>query len=170
MKSNKRGVTLIELIVALAILTVIIAVGFSFYFFGSKTFSRGETIASIQFDVRMSTDFITREVRNATEVELISIPGTFDTNYHYIYIEGAKLKHQFNGTVQEKTSAIIQASTPMFSLEELANGRNQIEFTMKGSKTTTQGIQAYEATTKVFLNNVSGITPSQNQAIKYKKP
>jgi prepilin-type N-terminal cleavage/methylation domain-containing protein len=73
MKDN-RGVTLIELVIAIAILTSIVFAITSFYVSGVKGFARETTTASNQTEVRRLSNQIAREIRRSKEV--INYMGT----------------------------------------------------------------------------------------------
>ncbi len=67
MKDN-RGMTLIELVVAIAILTSIVLAITSFYVSGVKGFARETTTASNQTEVKRLSNEIARELRRSKEV------------------------------------------------------------------------------------------------------
>lgn len=91
---KNKGVTLIELIVALAILTVVIGSAYSLNQFGSKYFSLGGDKSDIQTSLRLTANIITKETRNAEQMTLIDAVGidslltggvSFDLTKKYIY-------------------------------------------------------------------------------------
>ena len=91
MKDN-RGVTLIELVIAIAILTSIVFAITSFYVSGVKGFARETTTASNQTEVRRLSNQIAREIRRSKEV--INYMGTqlviVDSNNNVVtYYRGA---------------------------------------------------------------------------------
>lgn len=67
MRDNK-GLTLIELVVAIAIISSIIMAISSFYISGVKGFARETTTASNQTEVRRVSNEIAREIRRASVV------------------------------------------------------------------------------------------------------
>jgi prepilin-type N-terminal cleavage/methylation domain-containing protein len=67
MKWNARGVTLIELILATALVSVILGVAFMFYYFGTVSFENESTSANNQQNLRLVMNEITREIRNTTD-------------------------------------------------------------------------------------------------------
>lgn len=78
MKDNK-GVTLIELVVAIAILGTILASIYSFYLVGIKGFSRETTTATNQVSVRRASNDIAREIRRAVTISPDPLPGETET-------------------------------------------------------------------------------------------
>jgi prepilin-type N-terminal cleavage/methylation domain-containing protein len=164
---NQKGISLAELIVVMALLSMVLALGYSYYFFGSRTFSTGESQSNMQRDIRQSASFITSELRYATSIEMVGTPTpTSGDGYHYISIEGSRIKHtDTTGNVAYKTAAVLQELTPMFTLK-LENGRNIMHFKLIG----TNGSQTYELETKVLLYNAKNQAGAYNQGIKYQKP
>ncbi len=88
---NQKGLSLVELLVGMAILSIVLAFGFLFYSFGVETFSKGGKNSDSRQNIRLAANFITQELRYATHVELLDeIPSTFLTDYNYIYVDDVK--------------------------------------------------------------------------------
>lgn len=86
---NRNGVTLVELLVVLGIIGIVAIIAFSIYLFSARTYAKGTDQSSAQFDVRMTADYITREVRYATEVEILNgaadVPAIITSDDIYIF-------------------------------------------------------------------------------------
>ena len=78
MKDNK-GVTLVEVVVAISITSIILISIYSFYISGVKSYARETTKASNQVSVRRVSNAIGKEIRKASSV-LITDPGVANTN------------------------------------------------------------------------------------------
>jgi len=94
-KNYNKGVTLIELLIALAIIGILLTTAFMFFMFGNKTFSMGTNQYNTQADLRIANDYIVKAIRFATAVELGGTPGTIaqTDKYDYIYLNGDTLIH-----------------------------------------------------------------------------
>lgn len=96
-KANK-GFTLIEIIITLAIAVVVTVFAFSVHRFALVTSAQGKSQSDVQFDARMTADFITREVRFASQVEILatasSIPDPVTTEDCYIYRDAGNIIYQ----------------------------------------------------------------------------
>lgn len=164
---QNEGLTFVEVLIALSLLGVVLLLGYSFFFFGSNTFAKGESRSNMQRDIRQTAAFFTSEVRYATEIELVNTPTpTTGDGYNYISVENSRIKYTDPaGNVTYKTNAVITELTPMFTLT-LENDRNLLQFRLEG----TIGSQTYELETKALLYNVRGQAGASNQGFKYKKP
>jgi prepilin-type N-terminal cleavage/methylation domain-containing protein len=76
LKTNK-GVTLIELIVSLMILSIALLIAYSLFFFGNRTFSKGVDQFNVQSNIRLASDYITSQIRYATDIQIL---GSMDSN------------------------------------------------------------------------------------------
>lgn len=94
---NKRGVTLIELVIVIGILGIVLSAAYSFNLFGIKTYSMGQSQWNLQSNARMVSDLITREVRYVTEVELSEQTPALGDGYCYIRTEGNAVKYYKDG-------------------------------------------------------------------------
>jgi prepilin-type N-terminal cleavage/methylation domain-containing protein len=63
--SNRSGFSLIELIVVIAILSIVITSAFSLFSFGNTIFRKGSSQYNVQADLRLASDFITNQLRYA---------------------------------------------------------------------------------------------------------
>ncbi|MBS3885463.1 MAG: prepilin-type N-terminal cleavage/methylation domain-containing protein [Dethiobacter sp.] len=74
------GLSLIELLVTLSLLSVVLASGYGFYAFVANTFARGEQQTNLQQAVGAAVDYINDELRNVTQIEIISVGSVLATN------------------------------------------------------------------------------------------
>lgn len=83
------GLTVVELMLALAILLLVLAGGYSFLFFGWSSFDRGTDRAVVQNNLRMAAEQITKEVRYASSIEIIDssmVPDPVSNDDIFIFI------------------------------------------------------------------------------------
>ena len=83
---NKRGMTLVEIIVAIAIVGIISTVIASVFIFGNKSYNRSETRSIRQMDVRLVAQTISKELRYAYAIVLFDNKN-FEVEYEYIYLD-----------------------------------------------------------------------------------
>lgn len=145
---SSQGVTIIELMIALAIFGLVISVAFSIQSYGIASFSRGESLVTRQQNMRMVTRILSEEVRFAREV--VVVDSQTDPGYVYFWAD--------DGSILKRTEAeteIILSSTKntSYSLEfnvtpkegEDEKDPRIVEITVRSE--SPQGV--YEVTTSV---------------------
>lgn len=132
-KINNKAVTLIELVVALAILLIVLVLSFSIFIFNLRSFERGEIRSEVQNDVRMVSDLITYEIRNARDISFDNASLSEDLNLSEIQ---SKYK-----SIDFMSFEIIEEDSHFF-----------LEYKIIGYKDKYD--TKYEVSSKVFLNNI----------------
>lgn len=88
-----QGLTLIELLIVLMMLSFVLFIGYSLYFLGVKSFTSGINKSDAQFEARKALQTITTNARTTTKVRLLNaLPGTLNAGYQYFYIDNGLLK------------------------------------------------------------------------------
>ncbi|QGG46576.1 PilW family protein [Heliorestis convoluta] len=165
---NNKGVTLVELLVGIALLSLVMTLGYSFYFFGYNSFATGEVRSDVRQNIRFAADFITQELTYATHVQVLSfIPDEdfLEDDYHYIYVKEGQLTHReaFGeelapfGNIADRVTLDENLS---FSLES-----HLISFEIKNNSIE----DSYSiATTVRFLNHLEEAVGNAGIAVAYK--
>jgi prepilin-type N-terminal cleavage/methylation domain-containing protein len=83
---NQKGFTLVELMVVLALLGIVLGLGYMFLNFGVMSFNRGERHAIAQQAARITSVYITNELRFAREIEINPVEETMESGYRYFYL------------------------------------------------------------------------------------
>lgn len=166
----ENGFSLVELLVALSILGIVLAMGYSYFFFGSNTFRIGGNQSNLQRNIRLASDFITRELRYATCVSILSssnddCESCANENQHsYIYLENGIIMH--NGVAI--ADAVIESL--VFTYKELDDAY-LIDFVVDGL--SSDGRQSYSLESDVFLVNMQAppsVADNAESVICYRKP
>ncbi len=111
MINNKKGVTLIELIIVIAILSIVIIMGYSVYFFGIKNFTTQTSSLNNQSNVRYAVSLISKEIRKAHTVE---------TSSNELEIDGTvKYKLENNAIMEYGNELVIDIAS--FKVEKVGN-------------------------------------------------
>lgn len=174
----KKGFTLIELVVILALFSVVMLVGMSFLIGSKNSFQRSQDASEIHYEVRKASDFIRDEIRNATMVSLEAIPAVPDVAFEYLYVSGGQLIHVTGGVASVRTRDILIDDAAMFTIEQAINGNNSITYTINASLTSSTGTRTYNAPTTIHLNNIEeylgdrgySYSNESGQCIRYTKP
>lgn len=102
LKTESKGVTLIELVIVLALMGIVTAAIFSFYSFSVDTFNTAKNKSDIQQDILIAANFITNELRTATDVYISYGEVPINDNgigYAYIKLKNNQLVHGYGDTV-----------------------------------------------------------------------
>lgn len=167
---KKQGVTLIELIIVVAIIGIVITLGFSFVIFGQNVFGKGSTQAEIQSELRLASDIVKNELRYATMVELIPAVGTVVNGSSYIYINGNRLIYDKVDSVgvvtsRELTGPNIINTTAAFTLNTAVGGVNSININLESE---ARG-QQFAVTSEILLKNIKNLAAKSDFVIRFIK-
>ena len=115
-RRNKNGFTLIELVAAIAIAAIVGTMTATMFMFPMRMLGNGEDLSDVQFNLRMTSDIITNEVRLATGVEILpasfSVPTTIANDDKYIFVNSS----QGTLVVRDKTGDHVQFRADNFEL------------------------------------------------------
>lgn len=154
---GNRGLSLIELMIAASLLVIVLAIGYGFYFFGLTSFTSAESRSDVQQNIRMATDFITREVRFASSMELldaatvIPAPEHVGDGVHYILLSGNAIEHRAKN-VSRIIPGVISGSVS-FDLSFAKSGSHDDMLLIQVSGTGS-GLQSYQLSSEIFLENL----------------
>lgn len=96
---KSKGVTLVELIVAIAIFTIVIGGAYSIFGFGNTTYYNGVKQYDLQSSIRLANDYITQQLRYAMSIEIknsgFTVPAqsTLEPYQNYLYVDGTSIVH-----------------------------------------------------------------------------
>jgi prepilin-type N-terminal cleavage/methylation domain-containing protein len=105
--SDNRGLTLIEVVISISILTIVISIIFSFMDFSVRSFEAGVDQVDEQGALRITALKLTDELRNVFEIELKSNTQNI-TKSSYIYLDGSTLTLNQNSSVILLSEPVIQ--------------------------------------------------------------
>ncbi len=109
---QENGFTLIEVLAAITLYAVLLGSFFSLYIYSVNTYRVGSNLLDLQQNVRVATDFITRELRYAHALQLIN-----DHEIRYSCPAGIK------NTIKYKNGEIVQL---------ISNTETKIAYDMEG--------------------------------------
>lgn len=138
---KRNGITLVELILTIAIFSIVIQVVYSIFFVGQKSFATSRNIGFAQQEARNPLDYINRELKTSKSIHLGQLPTEFP--YHKLYLVDGKLiietfvSADSTPTTQSLFNGIESISFyPMWidkATDELDYNRISIEITSKES-------------------------------------
>lgn len=101
---DRKGVTLVELLVTLVILGIAISAIASFFLATQKMSIYESDQRDAQSEVRLAMDAMLKEVRYATDVVLVSAADAEDVSINSIYLKNGDLVFKKNGSVAKTIS------------------------------------------------------------------
>lgn len=176
---KNRGFTLIELIIVMALITLVSTAAYSVFGFANKTYKNGTEQYDIQSDQRIISDSISDSLKYAYNIEILndisnesSVKITDSTNplygYNYIFLqyddknangvcddnEGIAIrKITFNPSTNIYTSSVIShtnISGLVYNLIFSYSGESTIKFDLSSSKDSKE---KYSLNTKIDVMN-----------------
>lgn len=152
--NNKNGISLVELLIVLVLISVVLAVGYTFFAFGARAFNIGEARSIVQQNVRTSGDYIARQLRNAFEVQLLdasfSIPENIDDEFQYIFLnENGAIEHRY-----KDGSKILFGSDDVKVINLLFNNPSSgiLEYSITAE--STNPVQRYSISSELYIENL----------------
>lgn len=124
-KQNK-GITLVEMLIAVALVSVVVSLGYMFYFTGFKAFDRNVDRVDLQQNVRHSMSFISKRLLNANDADVV-IEGVSDE------LRIGKERFKLTGTTLRVNHDYLNPQSPF---NPLAEGITEFESTRSGRMIT----------------------------------
>jgi prepilin-type N-terminal cleavage/methylation domain-containing protein len=163
-KKIKPGITLIELLMAMAIMSIAMVLIFGIYQFSVKTSKEAEFNSKNQFEVRMAADFITKELRYAASAQVLNNAPAASSGYYDIYVQNTNGSIIFNKNGVPTTPPGLNNVTD-FTLT-FSSTNNIISFTIGKAGNTK-----YDINSKVVMLNIPSTTSlnftSSSMGIRY---
>lgn len=152
--NKKNGFTLIELLISIAILGIVLSMIYSIDIFGTKMSAKSTVTSQNQYDVRMASDFITKQLRYAKSVKIINNPTPeVSKNCIYIKISSGKAEILYYKGITKVTIPGVSDVTD-YKLTFSKESDKVINFTVGKSGTTT-----YDIISKVTVLNADSSSP-----------
>lgn len=178
-RNNRRGMSLVELTIVLALMSVVLAVGYLFYDFSVRSFNVGEARSNVQQNVRIASHYIARELRYAFEVQLLDntfvIPTNVTDDFEYIFINGdGAVEHRRLGASKVLFGGVdTGAVTDSLVFGVSPNHDSILDFSI-GAVTTGAAPQSYGVGTELYIENlklsknlIKNITEETGTAIRF---
>ena len=119
MKHRKNGFTLIELIVAMALVSIVVALAFNILVFGNKVQKNSTNEYNLQSSVRIATEQVNKIVRYSTALFTIPVSSFVESNlsagWNYFGLSQDKSEivlYSWNGTKHVK-SVVVPSQTDL---------------------------------------------------------
>jgi prepilin-type N-terminal cleavage/methylation domain-containing protein len=120
MKDKQKGMTLIELVIGLGLMSMVLAVLYAIFFTGLKSFDRQIENANNQTTARQTLSYIGREIRRAENIKVYDDKKGLVVDYG-----GSEIEYEFNHSnnilyrVKNGTKNPMIEGIKDFNIEEL---------------------------------------------------
>ncbi|SHE28682.1 prepilin-type N-terminal cleavage/methylation domain-containing protein [Alkalibacter saccharofermentans] len=169
LRSN-RGITLVELLVALALLSLALVVAFNIFFVSRQTFITGVDKSAVQQDARFIGNRIANELRFAKEVSTSTIAGEkhfrLDLDQHDVTNNLYRVKiteYSAAGNIESTSYVGNYVIQDGVTYTTGGTSKNVIDFTINA----TTGNQSFPVESSVKLMNVFANIPNGTTTIYY---
>lgn len=136
-RDQERGTTLVEVVLAVAIFSLIMTIALAFYSCGLQSWSRGISASDLQQNARIAMDVMIRELRYARHLDGFQDGGTLPLplyrhglaeqrgagSLRYTDVEGSRSELSFN-----KAKRIVTLKTKRGSPNEIAYNVTGLDF------------------------------------------
>ncbi|WP_221566277.1 PilW family protein [Alkalihalobacillus sp. TS-13] len=128
---NERGMTLVELLAAIAIFSMIVGVLYSLFSFAQASWKQTEGVARTETQVQELKTVLTRELASPVYLKLNDSELHFETQeetFNILTIENNQLHLYQNEENFSTTSLFHQFTLPVDHFELLAQNKNPVSF------------------------------------------
>ena len=154
-KKNNKGLTLIELLITLGLISMMLSVVFLLYSFGYKSFVLADNKHNAKFAANRTAAVISQNLRLATEVTVFENVPAAQENYYMIYLQSGKIKYKDgNNAAQDLGNYDVNFQSVQFTPGN--DGNNILEFSL----TAEDSNKSYTLIFEVFLVNLAHSIPS----------
>lgn len=155
---NNKGVTLLELIISMALMTLVLGMVFSAFNFGAKTFSRGISSSEIQTEIRNIETILNKEIKFASERTILTnkTPNKIEEGNTYLVVAADGLyKYEVDNGALSRRFKLGLGEDIYFEMKDVKRSGNRLELSLSG--TTEDGI-SYSVDSIVQILNGSSVT------------
>lgn len=165
---SNKGLTMIEVIIVLAIFSVVATLGFDLFFFSNRLFEKGTDQFSVQSNVRLSSFSVSESIRYSNEISIESDkPDTFEDPYSYIYYNSTDktIVLSYINELGNRVNRVLGSEVTSLNFDKSAN--QLISMSITGNKNS----QDYDITKEIGLPNLeiqnASITGTTGTALKF---
>jgi type II secretory pathway pseudopilin PulG len=156
--------TLLELIIVIAIMSIVSLMVLSVFVYTLNTYQRAIERRKEQSEVRLVSDLITTDVRNALEVSLVD-DEVADCLGYSMHLDGSQFKRYIlsSGSSQKFTDEYVTGINMFFIPDDNDPDKFYLDFTVFGKN-------GYNLNSRVLLNNIDSLpSDSGSEIITYRK-
>ncbi len=161
---SKKGFTLVELIIAMAIASTVVSVAVSMLMFSNSVYKRGNEQQNVQSNNRLASDYIQKQVRFASDLYLTATPPTVAdiTDFNPEYVERIYINAS-NQLVHDQWDILTDSYKTAFITQYQIAGSN---FTLNNNRLliNLSPSSDFELKSEIQLPNLLSTNPSSSGA------
>ncbi len=169
--ARERGLSLLEAILAMAILLMILPLIFLILTYASTAFGTGEEQADLQQNLRLVADHVNDKIRYAEEIDVrsdIDEGGSGDDSYEYLFIdEDGYLVHRIDDEDRRHLSKIGDRIDLNLSFHA-EKGSELLQFTASGTQRLSG--REHDLSSDIRLLNTVPNDQASGEVIKFRSP
>ncbi|MEW6425812.1 MAG: CFI-box-CTERM domain-containing protein [Bacillota bacterium] len=171
---NNRGITLVELIISLALLAVVLGLGYNLYFFTNQAYAKAEARWIAQRSVQAAVDFITRQLRTAYQLQLDPTGEPADGEYSIYLSNGNTGSLLYREGAGDPVTVVDGNLTLTFTIPENEDHKsinNVLSFRIQALDANARPLYAIDSSV-TLLNMLEGrgySTNSSGTVVRYKR-
>lgn len=152
---NKKGITLVELLIALVILLIVLTLGYTTFHFLYTSYDKSEENWIVSQDVRTVSEWIDKNMQTAYILEIYdAIPASFaaDDAYYYMYNDDGRVYVRMPG----QAAPIFLAGESVkaeFSYKDTSP--NALDYVITGSDLKTKKKEVYSVKGTLLILNIT---------------
>lgn len=144
--NNEKGLTLVEILVVVVLIVVVLSLGYTVIHYSRTTFQSGTARAEVQQEVRLVSDYITQELRNATAITDNNDNNDFEKTMKF---GDSTLEIKTNNNSEEVTVDGNKISSITLNVDD-SGGKNDNAILRINIDTNEE----YEYNKEILLNNL----------------
>ncbi len=158
---KRKGVTLIEMIIVIAILSTVLVAINSVLISSSRTFATANSLANIQNQSLVIGRMVSSELKNSSTVTILdSVPSSFNSDSNYIYLNQSDNKIYIKKAGKSAEQLFETKSVDQDIIFTYVDDYNiKVDITLKASSTdytNTIGINFLNIPTDSKVNGTTG--------------
>jgi prepilin-type N-terminal cleavage/methylation domain-containing protein len=172
LNKNKKGFTLVELIIVLSILGITISAIYTFFFFAQDSFSRSDRQSRLIQDMNLAKNKITRDIRSASKpnaaTNSVVIPSAGQSMDIYTYNSATTKYIRISYRLSSTDRTVLQRGTIECTTTAPPTTQNPSYGTISNWETVLTGVIYRDASNvdiKLFKDNTSAATNDRRKIV-----
>ena len=149
---NQKGLTVVELMIVLALLMLVLSLGFNLLFFGNQAYTRSSSQQIVQSNVRFASNSIIELVKYSVSIEILNEkPDILEDPYNYLYLDNNQLIMSYISPDGDRLERVLNSEINSVEFWDASADKELLGLSITG----TENDQSYEIEQEIALFNYS---------------